>query len=96
MNVNLISREALLSRLVNLVEYDEGGWEISVPAVKLEDIEELPFVDAEPVRHGAWIDGECSVCKKCITVTIEGEEVKITDIKANYCPNCGAKMDREE
>lgn len=55
---------------------------------------EKPTVDAEPVRHGHWIecgepnqDGEfelwfyrCSVCGNA-------------SINSNYCPNCGAKMD---
>ncbi len=56
MNNDLISREALLSKLVNLVEYDEGGWDINTPAVKLEDIEILPTVDAVEVVR----------CKDCI------------------------------
>ena len=46
--------------------------------------------DAEPVRHGKWIDHlmdwECSQCHWS------------NDITKNfiYCPNCGAKMDGEE
>ena len=56
-------------------------------------------VDAEPVRHGHWIEGNsfhwysnsCSCCGYTRT----------TDIKSNgwnqwkYCPNCGARMDGE-
>lgn len=53
-----------------------------------------PTVDAEPVRHGHWINHfddlfpedssvECSVCH-------EYEGIMAND---NYCPNCGAKMD---
>ena len=52
----------------------------------------------EPVRHGHWeqgyisnedgsisqIDFDCSVCGQA------------NDIKSNYCPNCGAKMDEKE
>lgn len=56
------------------------------------DIEiEIGKMDAEdvaPVRHGRWKRhgrnlGECSNC---------GE---IVNIRYNYCPNCGAKMDLE-
>lgn len=56
------------------------------------DVIMLPAVDVAPVRHGRWlyhtlIDGhihaECSECHK----------VRIID---NFCPNCGAKMDKEE
>lgn len=65
--------------------------------VYMDDIDEMPTVDAEPVRHGHWIEGNnfhwysnsCSCCGYTRT----------TDIKSNgwnqwkYCPNCGAKMD---
>ena len=52
-------------------------------------LKELPTVEAEPVRHGHWIDNDidseawnfCSVC---------GEQA-IDNY--DYCPNCGAKMD---
>lgn len=49
MKNDLISRAAAISKLVNLHEFDEGGWDINVPAIKLEDIEELPAVDAVEV-----------------------------------------------
>ena len=51
---------------------------------------ELPTTDAEPVRHGKWIEypiadgmNQCSVCG----VLRFGE--------SNYCPNCGCRMDEE-
>lgn len=61
-----------------------------------EFIEEAPTVDAVPVVHGKWLlrhEGhghywECSVChtNPCIYVTNN----------TNYCPNCGARMDKGE
>lgn len=56
-------------------------------------IEDAPTIEAEPIRHGQWVNkevdeirchvyGNCSVC----------HERKRID---NYCPNCGAKMDKE-
>lgn len=61
----------------------------------LEYIDKEPTVDAEPVRHGHWINHfddlfpeestqECSVCHA---------EQMGTMLNDNYCPNCGAKMD---
>lgn len=56
-------------------------------------INEQPTIDAEPVRHGHWIerygvfDGtyyKCSVCNYNCSRT-----------KENYCSDCGAKMDGE-
>ena len=56
-----------------------------------DKINEIQAADVAPVRHGRWlyhtlIDGhihaECSECHK----------IRIID---NFCPNCGAKMDKE-
>lgn len=57
--------------------------------------EDIPTVDAVPVRHGRWVKSgqsfvyphkfrnySCSVC---------GYDIEKT--KYNYCPNCWAKMD---
>lgn len=57
-------------------------------------LEDCPTVDAEPVRHGHWIEQtpedryswapwRCSECK-----LPSGKH------QTNYCPNCGAKMDK--
>ena len=69
--------------------------------VDVDDIENMPTVDAEPIRHGHWIgidDEPCEVfeCDKCGYIT---EEIGCADNKPNnfnYCPNCGAKMEVEE
>lgn len=61
-------------------------------------IDNAPTVEAEPVRHGHWIekdwvDGDtyydCSACGHS-WVTIEGTP---QDNEMNYCPYCGAHMD---
>lgn len=62
-------------------------------------IDVIPAADVASVRHGRWIDaypqkeqnpmfnyGICSIC---------GFEQSISN-KLNFCPNCGAKMDKEE
>ena len=51
-------------------------------------VEEAPIIDAEPVRHGRWIDEQIgrwiyAKCSLCNTVH---------DVRSNYCPSCGAKM----
>lgn len=55
-------------------------------------LNELPAVDAVPVVHGRWVyeDGDpatipCSVCNYRV--------MRYNNTK--YCPNCGAKMDKE-
>ncbi len=60
-------------------------------------IDEIPTVEAEPVRHGKWIFGNTlghswMKCSECC-VSQDGQTSCFS-----YCPNCGAKMDgkREE
>ena len=61
-------------------------------------IADAPTVDAEPVRHGRWINVnegkwntvevlKCSVC---------GEADNRMDRSDAYCPHCGAIMDEKE
>ena len=58
----------------------------------IEDLTKFPTADVAEVRHGRWLcvdtDTEqfflCNRCKK--------KEYW----ESNYCPNCGAKMDKEE
>ena len=59
---------------------------------------QAPTIDAVEVVHGEWIEWdednntwECSNCAELYTI-MEGN---IRDNKYNYCPNCGAKMDKE-
>lgn len=52
-------------------------------------IDNAPATDAEPVRHGEWLNrlngmfqlGTCSVCGSVSRDT------------GRFCPNCGARMD---
>ena len=66
------------------------------PVTKLKTvIRRLPSADVAPIRHGRWINCEwvesgfkfvrCSECKH--------DDMNSRMYK--YCPNCGAKMDKE-
>ena len=57
----------------------------------LDEVECFQPADVAPVVHGRKIEDEgigvfylCSLCGECLPYG------------ANYCPNCGAKMDKEE
>lgn len=55
-------------------------------------LNKIPTIDAEPVRHGRWIDTsigtiECSEC---------GHGYNLVGRFVFYCPHCGAKMDLKE
>ena len=55
-------------------------------------VADFPSADVAPVRRGRWIATHdefcsCSVCKYPVYVAWG---------QTHYCPNCGAKMDKEE
>ncbi len=67
----------------------------SVVGERRVDLSYLPTIEAEPVRHGRWSlaeDGDGVVCSCCgkdfCNLVYETDDF-------NYCPNCGAKMDKE-
>ena len=100
MNNDMISRSALLSGydVRKVTEYDESGCGVDYKAVPVEAIEKAPAVDAEPVRHGRWIDMQeddttegmwrCSICGSDRYFDI----LSPLECGCHYCPNCGAKM----
>ena len=68
-------------------------------------ISQTPSADVAPVRHGRWIEDErtypgpglknnlCSACGEVAGAWKEGLE---PGRKWAYCPNCGARMDKED
>ena len=53
---------------------------------------DIPAADVAEVRHGRWIASRdefctCSICKYPVYVGWD---------QTNYCPHCGALMDKEE
>lgn len=103
---DLISRKALLDRLEEAytelkkiydgLQYEDEkricGAQLSTFAELTMRVRKAPTVDAEPVRHGEWIDKRSFLYGGCInhwecSVCGYGQNGG-----SNYCPNCGAKM----
>lgn len=65
--------------------------------VYMDDIDEMPTVEAEPIRHGHWVDmgdfESCSVCNGTHLKEYQTYYGKCLWVKMDYCPHCGAKMD---
>ena len=104
---DLISRDAVIktlnggSRIRTMLCGDNDIWINLLDAVG--EIERVPAVEAEPVRHGTWemrrstlktdfatLTGTYPTCSLC------GHAEFGMDKSTPYCPNCGAKMDGEE
>lgn len=92
---------------MRLIDADKLMWRMGIDSndrqiffVTGKDIDEQPTIEAAPVVHGRWEDkptgryGQqqswCSACRK---------HSGIGGIEKNrhraYCPNCGAKMNKE-
>ncbi len=96
--MRLVDLHEAEKKAVNVTQYDEGGWDISFKAVPLEELQRLPAIEAEPVKHGEWAEwwppkhmiltGEEMLyrCTACDAKYSDKENMR-------YCPNCGAKMD---
>lgn len=104
MNNDLISRDAAVQLLRDKASgYAESMFTASgecnvarvVATECAADIMNLPAVDAEPVKHGKWeFDNHaCGYYMSGCVCSLCGYGVMISS--ANYCPNCGAKMDLE-
>ena len=58
-------------------------------------LNEQPTVDAKPVRHGRWVRDEFGA--KCCACGLYAYRDKFDQPwESPYCPNCGAKMYREQ
>ena len=76
-------------KLMKSLNPKESVW---VGLVLPELIDNAPTVEAEPVRHGHWVEAKYPLftCSEC------GATYQDTGYSYNYCPNCGAKMDLEQ
>ena len=58
-----------------------------LPELCTHEINSIPAADVALVRHARWIKHEgYDECEACHAKSIYG---------SNYCPNCGARMDKE-
>ena len=69
---------------------------ITMSGVKI--LNQFPAADVAPVRHGRWVDNHCTACGM-MPMGDEmwknlGFEPPLFERFMDYCPSCGAKMDR--
>lgn len=104
MNNDLISREAAIDHVKSVFCKGCNNYDgIRCRSCEVEDVldvfEGVPPVDAEPVRHGRWIengpDWVCSYCATEFKDEIEFIKLDYDYYMTHYCPHCGAKMDLE-
>ena len=97
--MRLIDTDALETK-AKTIYMEHGNVAIPTRVIPISDLHLTPTIDAEPVRHGRWVDRgdyvttaygslDLKICSCCnAEVTLDGYDY--------YCPNCGAKMDGED
>lgn len=97
-----IDKEAALKKFERIKESCVSSKDAFYIDAVIANIGALPTVDAKPVVHGEWIEVsrtegrfETLIEEKC---SLCGRYVNRYDTqpKDKYCPNCGAKMDRQK
>ena len=77
---------------MRLVDADDAP--LFLNTIACEQIKKMPTMDAVPVKHAHWIfDPKDAIemmftlpkCSECGAESADG---------GNYCPNCGARMDK--
>ena len=74
---DLISRSALLKKAVDVLEYDEGGWDYEFKAVPVGEVVKAPAVDAVEVvrckdcekwkkKEETWLCWNFGYCSECM------------------------------
>lgn len=107
--MRLIDADKLKQNVLDWEDCYNGFSDTYDKARIIGEIEEQPTIDAEPIRHGKWIECEsengihfhkCSVCKQRDMYQGSFAEWGARGFsfyfKRQYCPYCGARMDDDE
>lgn len=88
-----------IEKAVALEALSKSGVTCNMRAHKI--VASIQAADVAEVRHGRWMTTDayphhlyCSVCYK--TYAKNAKWVNELDLPTNYCPNCGARMDKED
>ena len=85
----LIDADELRKDILDMPNCYNGFSDTYDKAMIVDMIDEQPFVDAVPVRHGKWLWVDGVRCSQC------NYKLAITGLPS-YCPNCGARMDERK
>jgi len=107
----LIDADEMVKSLMDMTFYDEEGhiiddYEDRLAIVK-SFVDSVPTVEAQPVRHGTWIEGKAKniktgevrlvrKCSECESGYFIYDFLNSVDEIPRFCPNCGANMGEDD
>ena len=97
--MRLIDADALIDEIKHtLWDWDsvDGIKSSTVLKQTISDINNMPTIDAEPIKHGKWIYKEYEPSKVEYYECSECGYVTFNEKVCHYCYNCGARMDEVE
>ncbi len=91
-----ISRDDVIKKIAEVQDKATSGTEDVTYFRAIKIIRDMPASDVQPVRHGRWIEvtpkhSRCSICDTTCLIAVYP-----ISKGANYCPNCGARMDGDK
>ena len=94
--MRLIDADELRRDVLELPNCPNGYSDTYDKSMILALVDEVPTVDAEPVKHGHWIFNPKDAIEMMFTLPKCSECGAESADGGNYCPNCGAKMEIEK
>lgn len=90
-----LSKEAVMQKF-----FERGSGYIDMLAVKIL-VDEIPVADVQTVKRGRWIKQEGFWNKNTVKCSLCGNYLDMNGVNggrsdANYCPNCGARMEGDQ
>lgn len=96
--MRLIDADKLRKGVIELPDLYNGFSDTYDKAYILDLVDEQPTIDAEPTKHGHWVNNrnmyiEWATCSQC---GAEWNKYENEFFRFNFCPNCGVKMDGDD
>ena len=86
-----IERGAAINLIRTEGVYGEGYSDEERENDVISMLESLPATNVVEVVHGRWESYPSHAYRRCTACKVEFDKPRF-NIRANYCPNCGAKM----
>lgn len=81
------------SRIGKILYFNDTTTDGYTDVLLAVEVEHAPTIEAEPVRHGEWLDSGINgtvSCSLCMFTDFFAKQNRVMLFK--YCPGCGARM----
>lgn len=97
-----MARYIEVEELISYIKSTMDMQDLYLPIHFITAIKNVKTADVQEVKHGKWIDEQLdkfrkwkSTCSVCGWYGVSNYDSYVDIYDFEYCPNCGAKMDKE-